>query len=163
MRLKPSVSIYASDKVFLDSDFIFLFSYTDGFNRRLLNVELVIDKDYNYELFLKSYEINHETGKHINTTIKGDIPIEIKNTLTFLLSLKNIEKNLRHSFGYHAEDIPYCIYKFKVNNKIQNTYYYLFNPENRKQELNLVEQEFDKLNKDILIWIEKLYKFFSVN
>jgi hypothetical protein len=163
MRLKPLISIYANDKVILDSDFIFLFSYTDGFTRRLLNVELIIDKDYNYELFLKSYEINPLTGKHVNTNLKGDLPIEIKNTLTFLLSLKDIEKKLRHSFGYHAEDIPFCMYKLKVNNKIKNTCYYLFNPENRKQELNLVEQEFDKLNKDILIWVEKIYNFFSVN
>ncbi|MFM2387561.1 MAG: hypothetical protein RL660_2318 [Bacteroidota bacterium] len=74
------------NKIDLDEKYFFAFTNTDGFTPRLLQAQLVVDYDYNFELELSAFMHEDKTVNKSNSiTEKGKLPKQLLQCLEDLL------------------------------------------------------------------------------
>ncbi len=97
------VNIYSTDKSILEKEYVLVYRKADGFSRRLLTADLIVNPNFEYELAIESCEYQPSTGKPFSILIMGNISIEIKEKLEFLLAKKNNKHKLSQSYGRYMD------------------------------------------------------------
>lgn len=158
MRYILPVSTYSSDKVILDHNYIFIYRKTDGFSRRYLQVDLIINKEYQYELQLKSLEYQPSTGKTFSIFMSGNLPTDIREKIEYLCSIKEVKEKIKHGYGSYIDDIGQNTIILKKDKKIIKTSIHILDPDKFKKTANPAEKELMEANDMLGEWIEKIYK-----
>jgi len=158
MKYNLPVSIYSSDKVILDHDYIFIYRKSDGFSRRLLRADLIVSKAYQYELQLKSLEYQPSTGKAFSIFISGNLPTNLREKIEYLTSIKQIKEKIKHGYGGYIDDMGENTIILKKDKKIIKTAIHILDVEKFKKTANPAEKELMELHDMLHEWIEKIYK-----
>ncbi len=158
MDYKLPINIYNSKKSILQEDYIFIHQRSDGFSRRLLKVDLLINKEFEYEMKMKSLEYQNSTGKNLDTFLHGNIPTSIKEPLEYLLALKKLDTVISHSYGKHMTDIGDNKYIFIHKKNVVNTSIGIVDHERFAKNANAAETELMNLNNSLRVWIEDVYE-----
>ena len=158
MKYNLPVSTFSSDKVILDHDYIFIYRKTDGFSRRLLQADLIVSKEYQYELQLKSFEYQPSTRKTFSIFISGNLPTDLREKIEYLTSIKQIKEKIKHGYGGYIDDMGERTFIFKKDKKIIKTGIHILDLEKFKKTANPAEKELIEANDMLHEWIEKIYK-----
>ncbi|MEP0265458.1 hypothetical protein [Dokdonia sp.] len=158
MNYKLPINIYSNKKSILQEDYIFICRRSDGFNRRLLKIDLLINKEFEYEMKMESLEYQNSTGKKLCFFLSGNIPINIQEPLEYLLSLKKLDTLISHSYGKYMTDIGDNDYIFINKKNVINTSIHILDYETFSKKANSAESELINLHDSLRVWVENIYE-----
>lgn len=158
MNYKQPVSIYSSNKSILQEDYVCIHRRSDGFSRRLLKVDLRINKEFEYEMNLESLEYQNSTGKKVDIFLKGNVPTTIREPLEYLLALKKLDTLISHAYGKYMTDIGDNDYIFIHKKNVIKTSINIVDHERFTKNANAAETELMNLSSSLRVWIEKIYE-----
>jgi hypothetical protein len=151
------VNINASDNVLLENDYILLYHKSDGLNRRLMRSDVIISAEFKYQLKIESHEYQQSTGQRFSIILMGNIPIDIKEKLEFLISKKNNKRKPSECYGRYIMDSgkeSICLIK---NKKVFRSSINMYDIEEYEKAGSSYEIEFLKLSARLSSWIEEIY------
>jgi hypothetical protein len=158
MAYKLPIKFYSKGQVFLEKDYIFFYSASDGFSIRHLSLDLMINSAYEYELNFFSWEMQESTNKPFSLFLSGDIPISIKEKLEFFSSIKNLEKEISSSYGRFMDDVGSCYITIKNDRSIVETSINIINFDKlTSNEAPIVQKELIEMYQLIRDWVMKIY------
>lgn len=145
---------------------IFGFTYADGFTQRLLSMEMVVDKDYDYEIYFRSADklTNskvHYDNRYFEFTLKGHLPVEIEDLVEELVQTKRLSKQLSSPPASDMDDLSEQQYIFK--NGAEQVFIDMHDAVDSEDFTSVIEQKFLDLHRALLEWTEKTYTFLSAN
>ncbi len=87
--------------VLLHEDLLFHFSHDDGFTERLLSIDIVVYKDFSFELFTSAFQEE-------NDFLEGELPSKIQVLFSNLIAIQSIPNINQYSFpeGMDITDCP---------------------------------------------------------
>lgn len=99
---------------FNNEEHLVKFTYLDGFCDRLLNIELLLDLDFNFELTYSTFQLDQKRKQ-------GKLPNEIRTDLLALIELDLSQLNESYEIHEGATDFPF--YTMMMNQYGENRTY----------------------------------------
>lgn len=159
MRYQLPVNIHSYDPYIFENDYIFILHQSDGWTRRLMHTDLIVNSANEYLLEMHSYEEQISTGKPFSIFISGRLPFSMKKKIDFLSSPERNKFTISGYYGKMAEDISTTSVKIKRKDKIiETTFGWGYDMEKYSKQFNYAEKELLALIEEIYDWLEKIYK-----
>lgn len=145
-------------KLVLKDDYLFAFGKLDGFTHRLLKLDFIVDRDYNYIMIINSsdrpYSYSQDT---FCLKIEGKVSNHLQNKIKQLLNmnLPNLKEFYYHNtYTSSGGSIVSC----HVNNGKQNVQV-LIQDHHTINDFELkVEKHLFRLSEELYLWLEELYE-----
>lgn len=159
MNYRLPLKTSSSDNMVNKHDYIFIASWTDGFCRRLLNYNFLVNRKFQYELEMESYEYQSSTGEKLSLFLSGRLPINIREKIEYLTTIKQLKERIASTYGIWMTDFPDCNFTIRGSKSIARTSINMVNYEKYKDSENPVESEVIKLHELLHDWIISIYEF----
>jgi len=153
---KFKLPIYTNEESFKNSIYIFHFGYSGGLRIDLIHrsVDLLIDKDFDYFLHIRSNEYSESSGKEIDYIQQG----QSSKKIVFQLLKIMLENKSYQTYGRSVTDIPRKSFMFKINEKVCCSRI-LFAIDDKSSDLRRLE----KLEDIITEWVDNIVEFQKQN
>lgn len=139
-------------------DYLFAFGRSDGFTWRLLSLDFIVDRDYNYILIISSsdrpYTYSQDT---FYLKMEGKVANHLQNKIKQLLhmNLSNLKEFYFHD-TYTASGGPaVCCY---INNENENVQVIIQDHHTIDDFELKVEKHLFRLSEELYVWLEELYE-----
>jgi hypothetical protein len=145
-------------KLVLKEDYLFVFGKFDGFTYRLLNVDFIVDHDYNYIMIINSSDRPYSyTQDTFHLKIEGKVTNHLQNKIKQLLhmNLPNLKEFYYHdTYTASGGSIVSCY----INNGKHNVHVIIQDDHTINDFELKVEKHLFRLSEELYQWMEELYE-----
>lgn len=147
----------------LDESYFMSYSHHDGFTERLLSIDLLIDKNFELNLFHQCFKLGSHYAKsdddfHFKKTV-NEIPYEIFSFLENIMTPDAIDLKDNYDFeGFQMDDIPSQLYLFNSSAKTKAISINGLLPLTGEFFTTDIEKKFLKFHIFIKEWTNKIYE-----
>jgi hypothetical protein len=161
MKYSLPVNIHSNDAILREQDYIYVFHKSDGFSRRLLHANLIVDSQFKYQLQLKSFEYHPATGKRLKLFLAGNLPVNLIQGLKYLLRIKKLGNRIKHGYGQYNSDAEKNLLLIKYENSIIRTAIHVLDVEKFEQKAPVSDKAIVELYQLTEDWIEQIYAIYK--
>ncbi|MDH4472479.1 MAG: hypothetical protein QE487_07705 [Fluviicola sp.] len=142
----------------MKDDYLFAFGKFDGFTHRLLNVDFIVDHDYNYIMIIHSFDRPYSYSQDtFYLKIEGKVTNHLQNKIKQLLhmNLANVKESYHHTtFSASGMGALIC----HINNGKENICVTIEDQHTIDDFELKVEKHLFRLLNEIDKWVEELYE-----
>lgn len=161
MKYRLPVNIHSNDTILKEQDYIYVFHKSDGFSRRLLHANLIVDSQFKYQLQLRSFEYHPATGKRIKLFLAGNLPLNLIQGLKYLCRVKKLGNKIKHGYGQYSSDAEKNLLLIKHENSIIRTSIHVLDVEKFEQKATVPAKAIVELYQLTDDWIERMYAIYK--
>lgn len=150
---------YSYDGSIFESDYIVIFTQSDGFTTRGMSADLLVNSDYTYQLEISSGESQVSTEEDFYIFISGKLPKSMKFKIGFLISPITNKFDVSPSQGVFYDDISTTGIKIKRKDKIIDAFFGVIKDEKKYcKQANEAEIKLFNLTNELVDWVNKIYE-----
>lgn len=148
----PLIKNNLKDKLELDKDYLFGYTYFDGFTHRLLNIDLFVNLLYEYEIKMSFRNEDNKEKTHISS---GNFPEHLKSMLDNILNNQSFQTKEEYNGDFCATDLSLENYYFNINGRKASSFIYGLVTNEKEYFISKDEQTLFEFHTSIKDWTKK--------